>query len=171
MTAGGVSPVPREARSYQGKRAGLITRMVANVVDVAVVAVIIGVCYAGLNGLLFMVDPRGFSFVGWSLLASMTAAVVVAIPYLAGAWALTGRTYGCHVMGLRVLGRRGGRPSLPVALVRSVTCVLFPIGLLWCAWSTRQSSLQDLLVRTTVIYDWLPRAGPLPEGAAAEGTP
>ena len=40
----GVSPVPREARPYQGHRAGVVTRMVANVVDPGVV---VGLMVAG----------------------------------------------------------------------------------------------------------------------------
>jgi hypothetical protein len=46
------------------------------------------------------------------------------------------------------------------AFVRAVLCALFPIGLFWSAVSTRNESVQDLLVRTTVVYDWglkLPR--------------
>ncbi len=35
-----------------------------------------------------------------------------------------------------------------------MTCVLFPLGLFWSAISRRNASLQDLLVRTSVIYDW-----------------
>ena len=36
-------------------------------------------------------------------------------------------------------------------------CALFPIGLVWCVGPARRS-LQDLLLRTVVIYDWLPEA-------------
>ena len=168
---GGVSPVPREARPYQGHRAGLVTRMIANTIDGLVVGAVLAAAYAGLNGVVFMLDPRGFEFVDGSLLLSMMAALTVAVCYLALGWALTGRTYGCHVMGLRVVGRRGGRVPPVVALLRAVTCVFFPIGLFWCAWSADHRSLQDVFLRTTVIYDWMPRAGTaghVPE-AAAEG--
>jgi hypothetical protein len=59
-------------------------------------------------------------------------------------------------MGLRVVDRRGRHPGLLVAAARAVLYVVFPIGLLWCAVSRSRRSLQDLLLLSTVIYDWLP---------------
>lgn len=38
---------------------------------------------------------------------------------------------------------------------RQMTCVLFPAGLLWVLASRRNDSVQDLVVRTAVIYDWV----------------
>jgi uncharacterized RDD family membrane protein YckC len=35
-----------------------------------------------------------------------------------------------------------------------VLYVLFPAGLLWILASRRNASLQDLIVRTAVVYDW-----------------
>jgi uncharacterized RDD family membrane protein YckC len=166
MTAGGVSPVPREARPYQGKRAGLVTRLVVATIDAGVVGVILAAGYAGLNALVFMLDPRGFSFIGGSLLTSMMAALTLTVLYLTASWASTGRSYGCHLMGLRVVGRRGGKPGLVVAWLRALGCTFFPIGLVWCAWSTGNRSLQDLVLRTSVIYDWMPRAAPAEEASA-----
>lgn len=153
-----VSPVPREARPYQGQPAGLVTRTVAAVVDALVVAALLLVGYAGLTALRFVVNPRGFQFTETSPLLSLTMATVVAVVYLTAAWAITGRTYGCHVMGLRVVGRRGGRPHMLVALARALLYVAFPIGLVWCAGSGTHRSLQDVVLRTSVVYDWMPRA-------------
>lgn len=158
MTEGGVSPIPREARPYQGHRAGLVTRVVAATVDALVVGAMLLIGYAGLAGLVFLVDPRNFSFPDPSLLLSMTAAFVVLVLYLAASWSVTGRTYGCHVMGLRVVSRRGRRLRPDVALLRAFLCAVFPIGLLWCAGSRANRSVQDVLLRTSVIYDWQPRS-------------
>jgi uncharacterized RDD family membrane protein YckC len=153
----GVSPVPREARPYQGNRAGVVTRVVANVVDAAVVVALVVAGYAAVNGLVFMVDPRGFQFVEVGALLSVSSGLVTYVLYATAAWSTVGRTYGCHVMGLRVVGRRGRRLHLLTAFVRAVLCVVFPIGLLWCAVSRTQRSVQDLVLRTAVIYDWIPR--------------
>lgn len=153
---GGVSPVPREARPYQGRQAGLVTRSAAAAVDALVVVATLAVGYAGWIGLRFVVDPRGFDFTGLDALPGVTSVLVLAVVYLTAAWSVTGRTYGCHVMGLRVVDRRGRHPGLLVAAARAVLYVVFPIGLLWCAVSRSRRSLQDLLVRSTVIYDWLP---------------
>ena len=43
------------------------------------------------------------------------------------------------------------------ALLRAALCVGFPIGLLWCAVSPSRRSLQDAVLRTSVVYDWRPR--------------
>jgi len=155
---GGVSPVPREARPYQGQRAGLVTRTVAGVVDALVVAVALAVGYAGWIGLRFVLDPRGFELSGLNALPGMTTALVLCVLYLSTAWSVTGRTYGGHVMGLRLVDRRGRHPGLFVAMARAVLCTLFPIGLLWCVVGPARRSVQDLLLRTAVIYDWLPEA-------------
>jgi uncharacterized RDD family membrane protein YckC len=145
------SPVPREARPYQGHRAGLVSRGMAAVVDGLVVVLVLTVSYLGLNGARFVVDPRSFSFVSVSGAFLLAAGLVVATLYLAGAWAGAGRSYGCHVLGLRVVDRRGRKPGPLVALARAGTCVIFPIGLAWCAVGAARRSLQDLLLGTCVI--------------------
>jgi uncharacterized RDD family membrane protein YckC len=156
VSEGGVSPLPREARPFQGRRAGIVTRTIAAVIDGAVVAATLAVGYASLVALRFLVDPRTFSFPDTSLLFSLTAGFVVTVLYLTAAWTFGGRSYGNHVMGLRVVGPRGRRLRLPVAFLRALLCVLVPIGLLWCAVSPVNRSLQDLLLRTSVVYDWQP---------------
>ena len=152
-----ISLVPREARPYQGTRAGLVTRLLASAVDALSVAVALLAAYAGFNGVLFLISPRNFEFASASALMSITTALLALVVYLTAAWSITGRTYGDHVMGLRVVGRRGNRVWPPTALLRAVFCVGFPVGLLWCAVSSSRRSLQDVVLRTTVIYDWRPR--------------
>lgn len=151
-----VSPIPREARPYQGLRAGVITRVAAAAVDCVVVALVLGGAYAAVAGFLFLINPRSFSFPDTNVLLDMTAAIVVSILYLGGGWALDGRTYGCHVLGLRVVSYRGSRMRPLGALLRAVFCVFFPIGLLWCAASRANRSVQDVVLRTSVVYDWEP---------------
>lgn len=157
MTEGGVSPVPREARPYQGLRAGLVTRTAVAAIDSAVVAVVLLMGYVVRAALAFMLDPLKFRFPDPAVLLSLAWAFIVVVVYLTASWAINGRTYGCHVMGVRVVGRGGRRLRPSVAFVRAVFCAVFSIGLLWCAGS-RHRSLQDVLLRTSVVYDWQPRA-------------
>ncbi|MET1060379.1 MAG: RDD family protein [Nocardioides sp.] len=159
MTAEPVSPVPREARGYQGEVAGLVTRMVGAGIDAGVVGLVLLLAWLGLNGLKFMVDPRGFQFSGTSVLLTLTAAFVVLVVYLTAAWATTGRTWGSHVMGMRVVDRQGRRLRPAVALLRALFCAFFPIGLLWCGANRSRRSVQDIVLRTSVVYDWVPRRG------------
>jgi uncharacterized RDD family membrane protein YckC len=152
-----ISPVPREARPYQGAPAGIVTRVIANTIDGAVVGAVLGAGYLGWSALLFLIDPRSFEFPAVSFLFSFTAATIVALVYLWIAWWLAARTYGGHVMGLRVHGRHGKRLGPLRSLARSAFCVFFPIGLLWCVVSPKRRSVQDVFLWTTVVYDWRPR--------------
>jgi uncharacterized RDD family membrane protein YckC len=165
-----LSVVPQEARPYQGTTAGLVTRLTASAIDALCVSAAVVAGYAGLNGLLFMLNPRSFELVGSSFAVVLVAASVVATVYLGAAWAIAGRSYGDHVMGLRVVGPRGRRVRPVIALVRAALYVVLPIGLVWCAISRSRKSVQDALLRTSVIYDWAP--GPAREpGPPLSGEP
>jgi uncharacterized RDD family membrane protein YckC len=95
---------------------------------------------------------------------------LTALLYLATCWALSGRTYGDQLLGIRVL-RHGLRPlGWWRSLLRSLTCVLFPLGLLWTVLDRRNRSLQDLLCASTVVYDWIPRATVDPARSPRAGT-
>jgi|1186.fasta_scaffold16260_2 uncharacterized RDD family membrane protein YckC len=146
--------VPREAQPYQGLRAGLVTRTLAGVIDGVLVVLAVLAGYLGVNGLKFLIHPRSFQFSEASPLPAVTTALLVLVGYLCIAWSTSGRTYGCHLMGLRVVGGRGGRVRPLVALLRALFYVVFPIGLLLCAGDRRHHSLQDIVLRTSVIYDW-----------------
>jgi uncharacterized RDD family membrane protein YckC len=153
-----LSHLPRDARPFQGRPAGIVSRLIANTVDAAVVVGLLLAGYLGINGLLFFLDPRSFHFREPVPLLTLTSAFVVAGLYLGLSWAVVARTYGCHVMGLRVVGRRGRRIRPLVALARGAFCVVFPIGLFWCVINPRSRSVQDIVLRTAVVYDWVPRA-------------
>ena len=165
MSEGGISPVPREARPYQGRPAGVVTRLAAAAIDAGVVAAVLLLGYCGLAVFVFLLDPRHFTFPDSSLLRSLTTAFLVLVVYLTAAWWLSGRTYGDLVLGLRVLNHDGERLRPAGALLRAVFCGLVPIGLLWCAVSREKRSLQDVFLRTRVVYAWEPRRHILP-GAA-----
>lgn len=156
MTEGGLSPIPREARRYQGRRAGLVSRLAAATIDVLLVVLVLLAGYAAVTGLLFFARPKGFRFPEPSLIVSLGSLFVVLVAYLAMSWRIRGRTYGCLVMGLRVVGPRGRNMRLSLAIVRALLYAAFPIGLLWVAASRENRSIQDMLLRTAVIYDWRP---------------
>lgn len=167
MTDHDLSHIPREARAFQGRPAGIVSRLIANAVDAAVVGGILLAAYLGVNGLLFFLDPRSFQFREPIPLLTLTSAFVVAGLYLGICWALVARTYGCHVMGLRVVGRHGRRIRFVVAMARAAFCVVFPIGLFWCVINPRSRSVQDIVLRTSVVYDWMPH--PTEPGATVSG--
>jgi uncharacterized RDD family membrane protein YckC len=151
-----LSPVPREARAFQGHRAGIVTRFVAAGIDAAVVAVVLLGAYLGYAGVRFLLDPRHFTFPDAHLFRSLVVGAAVMALYLTVAWAMSGRTYGNVLMGLRVTGVLGGAVGWVRAALRAAFYVLFPIGLFWVVIDPRQRSVQDRVLATAVIYDWQP---------------
>ncbi|MFF0344691.1 RDD family protein [Kribbella sp. NPDC004875] len=148
-----LDPIPQEVWPHQGRPAGLVTRTAAAVVDFFVVLALLTGGYLALNALLFVINPRHFHLLAVSAVFSRTASLVVFAGYLAAAWTITGKTFGCQVMGLRVVSAAGGPVRAWVALVRAILYTLFPIGLVLCVMRHHRS-LQDMLLRTRVVYDW-----------------
>lgn len=161
MPEGALSPIPRDARPYQGKRAGVVSRTVAATLDWIVVLILLLTGYGAVTVVQFLIDPRGFSFPDINILFSLTLGFTVLVVYQTLAWWLVGRTYGQRVMGLRVVNFRGHGTRFSGALLRSLFCAAFPIGLMWVAVNRENRSVQDMVLRTSVIYDWQPRHGPL----------
>ena len=149
-----VSAIPPPAEGFQGQAAGIVSRTLAAGIDGIVVATILLAGYVGSSAVRFVWNPRTFTFPapdGWF---SVAAAGLIATAYLTVGWWIAGRSYGCAVMGLRVVGRDGRDLHFAPALVRAVVCVLFPLGLAWCALDRGTRALHDLLTRSRVIYDW-----------------
>jgi uncharacterized RDD family membrane protein YckC len=149
-----VDPIPNEARAFQGRRAGLVTRVAAAGIDLGVVVIALIAVYLGVVVVVFLVPPGGFEMPvppPWLDLVAGPGAMTL---YLAVSWHGDGRTYGCHVMGLRVVDRHGQNPNIGTALLRAAFNVAFPLGIAWVVVSRQNRSLQDLVLRTSVIYDW-----------------
>ena len=145
----------------QGQRAGIVSRFIADAMDFFVVVVALIGIYLGVAGFRFLLHPRRFTWPEPSALYLGTIGWILLILYLSVAWANTGRTFGKRVLGLRVVTSEGHRLPLWQSFVRACLCALFPIGLFWSAVSGRKESVQDLIVRTHVIYDWRPKLPPL----------
>ena len=137
-----------------GGTAGVVSRGLSAVVDAAVVAVLVAAAYAIQAAVVFLYDPRGFVVPDTSLSWFIDVGLAVAFGYLTLSWAVIGGTRGDLVMGLRVVTKDGSRPALWRSAVRALLYVIFPLGLFWAAVSSRQRSVQDLLVGTRVIHDW-----------------
>ncbi len=166
-----VSPIPHAARPFQGRRAGLVTRTLAAVVDLVVVVTAFWLGYAAVSVVLFAMEPASFQFPDVALVPWAATEYVLAVGYLTLCWSTSGRTVGALVMGLRVLNRNGSWMRPVGALLRAIFCIAFPFGLLWIVVSAENRSLQDLVLRTSVIYDWHRRVRPTLEPAAASEGP
>jgi uncharacterized RDD family membrane protein YckC len=152
--AGHVAPATPSARATaSGRTAGFVTRAAANAVDVALVSLVVALGYAGVAGFRFLLTPRSFRLVApefsWVV---VTIGIGLAI-YWTATWAEAGRSHGDQLLGLRVVGRHGDRLHVLHAATRAVLCVLFLPGLFWALVSRRNGSVQDVVLRTAVVYE------------------
>jgi len=166
--AGGAAPtyqlpkLPSDALEFQGERAGFVTRAVAAGIDVLLVFLTVLGTIAVLWMLSFIVDPVTSSSPETgqgqripSALAMVLYGYALNVVYWTVGWATGGRTIGNLIMGVRVVNFRGGRVRWIGAFIRALFCTLFPIGLLWVIISGANRSVQDVVLRTSVIYDWV----------------
>ncbi len=145
--------VPEPARAFQGERAGFTSRFIAAVIDVSLVALLmIGVWFTLV--IVQAIFTPGVNIDAPTMGTLILWGYIFTTLYWMFAWANTGRSLGGWVMGVRVVSPRGHRLGFFYALLRSGFCVAFPFGLLWALVSKRNRSVQDLVLRTNVIYDW-----------------
>ncbi len=71
-------------------------------------------------------------------------------------WTTGGRALGNVLMGLRVQTHSGNNLGLGLAALRSLRSVIFALGLAWALVSRKNKSVQDILLRTEVVFDWAP---------------
>jgi uncharacterized RDD family membrane protein YckC len=159
-----VPSLPKEAIDFQGERAGFVSRLIAVCVDVLLIFLIVLGTIAVLWMLSYIVDPTSSgSLISGSEDRVPKTLVMVAYGYFLNwvywtvCWATSGRTLGNLLMGLRVVNYRGTHQRWGGALLRSTFCMVFPFGLLWVIFSRANRSLQDTVLRTSVIYDWVVR--------------
>jgi uncharacterized RDD family membrane protein YckC len=161
----GTLPRPAIARKAspvapaRGTAAGIVSRTAANVIDFVLTATLLAATYVGYTTFRFLLHPRKFTFPAPSLFFVIVSGTIVAGVYFAVSWATTGRTYGDLTFGLRVVSRTGAHPRPLAAILRAAVSVLVPIGLFWSGVDRNRRSLQDIIVRTSVVYDW-PDAAP-----------
>ena len=146
--------VPAAARAVQGHRAGIVTRVLAASIDGAVAVAAVGLGYAGAVAAYFVLSPRAFSFPDPGFGPLFACFLGFLVFYFTLAWATTGRTYGARLLGVRVVSARGGRIRPVIALARALLCVFVPVVLFWVIISRENRSAADVLLRTSVIYDW-----------------
>jgi uncharacterized RDD family membrane protein YckC len=159
------SPVPAAESCATAKRpslppahAGVVTRLLAAAVDAVVVVVLTALLDLATAGARFLWSPVDFRWPRPTTAVTVIVLLLVAGVYLAVGWALTGRTYGSRLMGLRVLSSRHQLLGWTRSVLRALVSVLWPVGLLWCGISRTRLSLADVVLRTVVVYDAEPYA-------------
>ncbi len=154
---------PKQQHVLQGRSAGFITRLLAYVVDLAVVAGILSI-----GGWLAVLVDTIFDRMGLDPGVDVSTIYVFMIPWIIGFyfvmfWALTGRTIGKWFMGLKIVGANGRPPSIGRSLVRLIgyglSALAFWIGYAWVIIDDERQGWHDHMARTWVVYDYERRKG------------
>ncbi len=156
---------PRTRLSVSGHYAGPVSRAAAALVDGGLIVALYTLGYAGLNLLLN-------AFFGHSLSGDQSTPLAVAslatwaFLYVFVSLAITGRTAGKGLAGLRVVSADGAAPSVGALFLRTIvfpiSALLFGIGFLLIVVQREHRGLHDLIAGTAVVYDWGDRTAEMP---------
>ena len=155
MVAGPVVPSPAQPGSL--RRAGFVSRLAANAIDLVVFELLFALALVGYGFARFLLTSHPFDVPDPGVVLTGAVHFVLLTAYLAWGWTSTGRTPGKAAVGLRVVTGRGQPLRLGRALARAAMCALFPLVLAWALVSRRNAGVHDLLLGTAVVYDWRPR--------------
>ncbi len=133
---------------------GLVTRVIALVIDAAVINVVALLVSLGASLILslFHITTTAKDVL---IVIGAVAYVLWTIVYFVGFWATTGETLGDRIMRIRVVAVDGSRVKPRWALVRIVGAVLSALplfaGYLLILFDRRRRGLLDIMARTVVV--------------------
>lgn len=153
-----------------GGYAGAVTRLMAYIVDVIAVSALFTAGTTAVKFLIAIITGVDFDL-SVERHVGGTALAVWSFVYFAGAWAVTGRTIGMALLGLRVVRPDGTKASAASAAIRALTfplsVALFGLGFLGILFHTQRRALHDLIAGTAVVYSPA-QATSLPAGIDGE---
>jgi uncharacterized RDD family membrane protein YckC len=175
-----VGASPADMVSYQSHYAGAVSRFAAYAIDILVVTVAFSL---GLAGISYAVQIVTGHQIHWNH-SNAVVAVLLAVwqfVYFAYSWAVSGRTPGMALLGVRVV-RADGTTLDPLhailrALVFPLNFLLAGLPLLVILVQREHRGVADFIAGSAVIYSWDARAARLrflahqAELTAAEGAP
>ena len=150
--------------SAQGNYAGSVSRFLAYVIDLAVSSGVFALALAAISYVVKIVSGHEIT---WNRQDIPVAIVFILWQffYFGYSWAMSGRTFGMAVLGIRVV-RADGQPIRPRqgvvrALVFPLSFLLFGLGFLGILVQREHRALHDLIAGTAVVYSWDARAARL----------
>jgi uncharacterized RDD family membrane protein YckC len=167
---------PRYERNLalQGRYAGPFSRLAAAGADFGASIGIFNVVLAAASFAWRVVTGHDVSFSHHPVVVDPLLGVW-AFVYLAYPWALSGKSLGMAVLGIRVVTPSGGPISARQAVVRALvlpfSVALAPFGLSGVVFQRERRALHDFAAGTVVIYAWNARAAQLRAFAGTAGAP
>ena len=161
------SPQPRRGGpSISGHYAGPIARLAAFSIDWFSIVFLFGVASAITGWMINLLFRGDGSDIKLDSLWSAIIFVVWAYAYFAVQLALTGRTFGKAVVGLRVV-RRDGKPlhagqAAVRVLVLPFSILLLGLGLIGGVIGRERRTLHDVAATATEVTDWGDRPAAIP---------
>ncbi len=139
-----------------GEYAGFVTRLVAFVIDIALIGVTITIVgsAASLVTDFLRLSGRMLTFVQ---VLSLIASASIFVGYFVLLWVLAGMTIGKRIMGLIIVREDGGKLTLGNAVRRYVgyyISAIFLLGFFWVLLDAKRQGWHDKLAGTFVLYDW-----------------
>jgi uncharacterized RDD family membrane protein YckC len=144
----------QRAAALQGARAGFVSRIAADAIDFLVLQGLFFGCLLSVAVVRFLWNQGDFVLLAPDPWVTVVMQWTLLVLYLGTGWASTGRTVGKTILGLRVVGTRGAPLHAVRAFARAAICASFYPGLLWILVSPRNAALQDIAVRSKVLYEW-----------------
>ncbi len=164
----------RPVEGRQGHYAGAVSRLVAFAADAGASWGLFTLGAAAIDFTIQLVTGGQFSLTKHQLV-SLAAITVWEFVYFAYQWALSGKTIGMAVLGIRVVRTDGSPIGWRQAVVRTVALplsfLILGLGFLGILTNRDRHALHDRLAGTAVVYSWDARAARLRWLARQETSP
>jgi len=146
--------------SLHGHYAGGASRLAAWIIDLAAATSAFTIALAALSYGVSVITGQSVSYSKSNWIVA-TIYVLWLFVYLAYPWALSGKSLGMAVLGIRVVAKDGTHAGWKRAVVRTLALplsfILF-IGLVPILLQKQNRALHDFIAGTAVVYAWDARA-------------
>lgn len=157
-------PSPERTVGRQGHYAGLVSRLVAFLLDILIIWALYTLGAAGLSLASQLLTGHILNLDDHQLAGAIVLGVWGFV-YFAYQWALNGKTLGNAILGIQVVQASGApvRPRQAVirTLVLPLSFAFFYVGILMIVVQRERRALHDLIAGTAVVYDWDARSAHL----------
>ena len=156
--------IPDKSVTAQGNYAGSVSRFLAYGIDLFASSAVYTLVLAAISYVVQIVSGKQVSWNRQDIVVVVTY-VAWEFFYFGYSWAVSGRTFGMAVLGVRVVRADGAVAEPWRGVVRSLvfplSFLLLGLGFLGILVQRERRALHDLIAGTAVIYAWDARAARL----------